>query len=114
MRGSAGLRLNQVYSSAFSNVTTSDGCPESDGNCPNGGDSLLLTQSSFNTFQGSFSQAKNGVRLAVGYNFANVFTSPDLGEESRIWRRRGIVNKMANAANATPARNRKPARKPTW
>lgn len=76
--GSAGLQLNQVYSSAFSNVTTSDGCPESDGNCPNGGDSLLLTQSSFNTFQGSFSEARNGVRLAVGYNFGNVFTSPDL------------------------------------
>ncbi len=76
--GSAGLQLNQVYSSAFSDVTTSDGCPDSAGNCPDGGDSLLLLQSSFNTFQGSFSEARNGVRLAVGYNFGNVFTSVDL------------------------------------
>lgn len=78
VKGSSGVQLNQVYSSAFSNLTTSDGCQDPNGNCPNGGDSLLLRQSSFNTFQGSFSQARNGVKLADGYNFGNVFTSPDL------------------------------------
>lgn len=76
--GSSGVQLNQVYSTAFSNLTTSDGCQDPNGNCPNGGSSLLIRQSSFNTFQGSFSQARNGVKLADGYNFGNVFTSPDL------------------------------------
>ena len=76
--GSQGIELNEVYSSAFSNITAGDGCTDVYGNCPTSGDALLLTQSSFNTFQGSFSQARNGVRLAQGYNFGNVFTSLDL------------------------------------
>jgi len=76
--GSEGIELNEVYSSAFSNITAGDGCTNIYGDCPTSGDALLLTQSSFNTFQGSFSQARNGVRLAQGYNFGNVFTSLDL------------------------------------
>ena len=76
--GSEGIQLNQVYSSAFSNITAGDGCTDIYGNCPSSGDAILLTQSSFNTVQGSFSQARNGVRLAQGYNFGNVFTSLDL------------------------------------
>ena len=76
--GSEALELNEVYSSAFSNITTSDGCTDGNGNCPSGGDSVLLTQASFNILQGSFSGARNGVRLASGYNFGNVFTSLDL------------------------------------
>lgn len=72
---SQGLALNEVYSSVFSNVTTSAGCR--DENCPQGGDALVLRQAAFDTFQGSFSDAHIGVHLTGGYNFGNVFQALD-------------------------------------
>jgi len=75
---SQGMNIDGVYDGMFINVTTSPGCTDLYGYCPNSGDSLLLTRAQFSNFLGgSFSAGKNGVHLA-GYSFGNTFTSNDI------------------------------------
>jgi hypothetical protein len=76
--GSQGLKFNEVYSYTVDNVTTSDGCTSSVGDCPSGGDSFQLNQSAFGTLHGSFSGGYSGLYFTQGYNFGIQVLASDL------------------------------------